>query len=36
MGSEFSMVVRRSHVVGDALRRMDRMSFDPKLKLNVY
>ena len=33
--SDFDMVVRRSHVLRDALRRMDKASFDPRKKLNV-
>ena len=28
--SEFDMIVRRSHVVSDALRRMDKAFFDPR------
>ena len=33
--SQFDMIVRRSHVLADAQRRMDRMMFDPKKQLNV-
>ena len=33
--SDFDMVVRRSHVLSDALRRMDKASFDPRKRLNV-
>ena len=33
--SEFDMVVRRSHVLRDALQRMQKVSFDPRKKLNV-
>ena len=33
--SEFDMVVRRSHVLRDALRRMDKATFDPRKRLNV-
>ena len=29
------MVVRRSSVLEDALRRMQRANFDPRMKLNV-
>ncbi|XP_019853033.1 PREDICTED: uncharacterized protein LOC109582636 [Amphimedon queenslandica] len=32
---EFDMVIRRSAVLTDALRRMDKASFDPAKKLNV-
>ena len=31
----FDMVVRRSRILADALRRMERLTFDPKKKLNV-
>ena len=33
--SDFDMVVCRSHVLRDALRQMDKASFDPRKKLNV-
>ena len=33
--SEFDMVVHRSHVLRDALRRMDKATFDPRKRLNV-
>ena len=33
--NEFDMVVRRSRVLSDTLHRLQRISFDPKLKLNV-
>ena len=32
---QFDMVVRRSHVLKDVLRRMDRLSFNPERELNV-
>ena len=32
---EFDMVVRRSAVLDDALRRMQNITFDPRRKLNV-
>lgn len=35
INSEFDMVVRRSHVLRDALQRMQKVSFDPRKKLNV-
>ena len=31
----FDMVVRRSNILSDALRRMERATFDPKHMLNV-
>ena len=31
----FDMVVRRSRVLSDALRRLQRITFDPKKKLSV-
>ena len=31
----FEMVVRRDHVLADALRRLDRLSFDPRKKIHV-
>ena len=31
----YDMVVRRSHVLSDALRRVDRAAFDPRKRLNV-
>lgn len=33
--STFEMVVRRSNVLSDALRRMEKESFDPRKKLKV-
>ena len=33
--SKFDMVVRRSNVLTDALRRMERARFDPQNELNV-
>ena len=33
--SAFEMVVRRSHVLDDALRRMEKITYDPKKKLKV-
>ena len=30
------MVVRRSNILSDALRRMERLSFDPERALNVF
>ena len=35
VSSEFDMVVRRSHMLRDALQRMQKVSFDPRKKLNV-
>ena len=32
---EFDMVVRRSNILSDALRRMERVTFDPTHMLNV-
>lgn len=34
--SPFEMVVRRSNVLTDALRRMERITFDPKKHLIVH
>ena len=31
----FDMIIRRSNVLSDALRRMERLLFDPQKKLNV-
>ena len=31
----FDMVVRRSNILTDALRRMERLSFNPEKELNV-
>ena len=33
--STFEMVVRRSHILSDTLRRMEKVTFDPRKKLNV-
>lgn len=32
----FDMVIRRSHILSDALRRMTKQSFDPSKKIKVY
>ncbi len=34
-GCQFDMVIRRSHVLSDALRRMNKASFDPRKRINV-
>ena len=33
--STFEIVLRRSHVLEDALRKMERIVFDPRKKLSV-
>ena len=33
--SQFDLIVRRSHVLSDALLQMDKASFDPRKKLSV-
>ena len=31
----FDLVIRRSHVLNDAFRKIDKVSFDPRKRLNV-